>query len=61
MYDDFYGEEAEQFSFCRMPKVLFTKESFQRISAEAKVLYGLLLDRMSLSAKNGWLDAEGRV
>ena len=61
MYDYFYGAEADQFSFYRIPKVLFTEERFQSISAEAKVLYGLLLDRMSLSARNGWLDAEGRV
>ncbi len=61
MYDYFYGAEAEQFSFYRIPKVLFTEERFKSISAEAKVLYGLLLDRMSLSAKNGWLDEKGRV
>ena len=61
MYDYFYGAEAEQFSFYRIPKVLFTEERFRNVSAEAKVLYGLLLDRMSLSCKNGWLDKEGRV
>ena len=49
MYDYFYGAEAEQFSFYRIPKVLFTEERFRSVSAEAKVLYGLLLDRMSLS------------
>lgn len=61
MYDYFYGAEAEQFSFYRIPKVLFTEEHFRSVSTEAKVLYGLLLDRMSLSCKNGWLDKEGRV
>ncbi|MBR0161438.1 MAG: replication initiator protein A [Oscillospiraceae bacterium] len=61
MYDYFYGAESEQFSFYRIPKVLFTEEQFKNISAEAKVLYGLLLDRMSLSAKNGWQDKENRV
>ena len=61
MYDYFYGAESEQFSFYRIPKVLFTEERFKNISAEAKVLYGLLLDRMSLSAKNGWQDNENRV
>lgn len=61
MYDYFYGAEAEQFSFYRIPKVLFTEERFRSVSAEAKVLYGLLFDRMSLSCKNGWLDKEGRV
>ena len=61
MYDYFYSAEAEQFSFYRIPKVLFTEERFRSVSAEAKVLYGLLLDRMSLSCKNGWLDQAGRV
>ena len=59
--DYYYGDQAEQFSFYRIPKVLFTDSRFKDISAEAKILYGLLLDRMSLSAKNGWLDQEGRV
>ncbi len=61
MYDYFYGAESEQFTFYRIPKVLFTDERFKTISAEAKILYGLLLDRMSLSAKNGWLDGDGKV
>ena len=59
--DYFYGGEADQFSFYRIPKVLFTDPQYQTISVEAKVLYGLLLDRMSLSMKNGWADKEGRV
>ena len=59
--DYYYGDQAEQFSFYRIPKVLFTDKRFKDLSAEAKILYGLLLDRMSLSAKNGWLDQEGRV
>lgn len=57
----FYGSEAEQFSFYRIPKVLFTDPRYQEISAESKILYGILLDRMSLSVKNKWLDKEGRV
>ena len=51
MPDYFYGPQAEQFSFYRLPKVLFTDPLFRSISAEAKILYGLLLDRMSLSAQ----------
>ncbi|HOO51093.1 MAG TPA: DUF6017 domain-containing protein [Alphaproteobacteria bacterium] len=61
MLDYFYGGQAEQFSFYRIPKALFTDERFRSISAEAKVLYGILLDRMSLSQKNGWLDDTDRV
>ncbi len=57
----FYGKEAEQFSFYRIPKLLFTEEHFKSISVEAKVLYGLMLDRMALSIKNQWLDQEGRA
>ena len=60
-YDYFYGQQAEQFSFYRIPKALFTDEAFNSISTDAKLLYGILLDRMNLSAKNGWLDKEGRV
>ena len=60
-YDYFYGQQADQFSFYRIPKALFTDEAFDSISIEAKLLYGILLDRMNLSAKNGWLDKEGRV
>lgn len=60
-FDYYYGDQAEQFSFYRIPKVLFTAPQFKSISAEAKILYGLLLDRMSLSARNGWMDELGRV
>ena len=61
MYDYFYGPQADQFSFIRIPTVLFSKEDFKNISTDAKVLYGILLKRMDLSAKNGWLDKLGRV
>ena len=57
----FYGEESNQFSFYRIPKSLFTNEYFKDVSAEAKILYGILLDRMSLSQRNGWMDELGRV
>ena len=61
MPDYFYGPQAEQFAFYRIPKALFTDPAFRSISTGAKVLYGLLLDRMSLSARNDWLDEQGRV
>ena len=57
----FYGNEAEQYSFYRIPKILFTDPRYQSVSVEAKVLYGLLLDRMCLSARNNWFDPDGRV
>lgn len=57
----YYGHEAEQLSFYRIPKLLFTDSRFSGISTDAKLLYGILLDRMSLSMKNGWHDEQGRV
>ena len=60
-YDYFYGAQAEQFSFYRIPKALFTDTQFKDLSTDAKVLYGILLDRMSLSVKNRWFDDINRV
>jgi len=60
-FDYFYGQQSEMFSFYRVPKVLFTEDSFWNVSTDAKLLYGILLDRMNLSAKNGWMDAESCV
>ena len=57
----FYGHEAEQYAFYRIPKQLISDSRFRSISTDAKLLYGLMLDRMSLSVKNGWLDDKGRV
>ena len=59
--DYFYGQAGELFSFYRIPKALFQEPRFQNLSTDAKTLYGILLDRMSLSAKNGWLDEQGLV
>ena len=59
--DYYYGNESEQYNFYRIPKVLFTDHRYHGVSMEAKVLYGLLLDRMSLSVRNGWLDDDGKV
>ena len=60
-FEYFYGSQSEQFSFYRIPKVLFTDEAFADISVEAKVLYSFMLDRMSLSVKNCWFDDDNRV
>ena len=59
--DYYYGIEADQFAFFRIPKLLMKDESFKGISNTAKLVYGMLLDRMALSMKNGWLDDTGRV
>lgn len=56
-----YGEEADQYTFYRIPKILFIDPIFNGLSCEAKLLYGLLLDRMQLSIRNHWMDEEGRV
>lgn len=57
----YYGDESEQFSFFKIPKLLITHELFRNLSNDAKILYGLLLDRMSLSQKNKWYDEENRA
>lgn len=59
--DYFYGDEAEQFIYFRIPRQLITDPRFKHLSTDAKLLYGMLLDRMSLSVKNGWYDEDGRV
>ena len=60
-FDYFYKEQSDQFAFYRIPKVLITEDFFQELSIDAKLLYGLLLDRVSLSSNSGWFDEEGRV
>lgn len=57
----FYGMEADMLTFYRIPKLLVIDDYFKNLSSDAKILYGLMLDRMSLSQKNGWLDDENRV
>ena len=61
MLDYFYGQAGKLFSFYRIPKALFQEQRFQNLSTDAKTLYGILLDRMSLSVKNEWFDKQGRV
>ena len=61
IYDYYYGDESSQFSFYRIPRQLVTGQQFKKISTDAKLLYGLLLDRMGLSVRNGWYDTEGKV
>lgn len=60
-FDYFYGGESEQFSYYRIPRLLVTGYQFKNLSTDAKLLYGLMLDRMGLSARNGWYDEKGRV
>ena len=60
-FDYYYGIEAEQFSFYRVPRLLIKDERFKGLSSDAKLLYGLMLDRMALSMKNGWFDDENRA
>ena len=60
-FNYYFGSQAEQFSFVRIPRIMLTDAAFQELSLASKVLYGVLLDRMSLSMKNSWLDEENRV
>lgn len=57
----FYGREADLFSFYRIPKLMIADKRFAEMKCEAKLLYGIMLDRMQLSTKNHWLDERGRV
>lgn len=57
----YYGRAGEQYAFFRIPKLLLTDERFAEVSTDAKLLYGLLLDRMELSYRNGWIDEQNRV
>ena len=57
----FYGQSGELFSYFRIPKALFQNSRFRQLSTDARTLYGILLDRMSLSVKNHWLDEQSRV
>ena len=61
IFDYYYGNQAEQYSFYRIPKILFKDKTFKSLSTDAKVLYGLMLDRMGLSVKNRWFDDENKV
>ena len=60
-FDYHYGLDAERYAFFRIPKLLMTEPYFDTLSTDAKLLYGLMLDRMSLSRENGWVDEEQRV
>ena len=60
-FDYFYPEESENYVFYRTPKVLCTDKRFRGLSSDAKLLYGILLDRIQLSKKNRWIDEEGHV
>lgn len=60
-FDYYYGMEAEQFSFYRVPRLLIKDGRFKGLSSDAKLLYGLMLDRMAMSMKNGWLDDRNRA
>lgn len=60
-FDYYYGAQAEQFNFIRIPKSMIVDPMFADLSVNAKLLYGVLLDRMNLSMKNRWFDSENRV
>ena len=57
----YYKHEADQFSFIKIPKAMMTEELFASLSLQAKILYGLLLDRVGMARKNGWVDDDNKV
>ena len=60
-FDYYYGAEGDQFSFIRIPKLMLFDPKFKDLSLGAKMLYGLLLDRMNNSIKHGWIDENNHV
>jgi len=60
-YGYYHGNEADQYTFYRLPKALFINPRYKNLSDGAKILYGLMLDRMGLSVKNNWMDEQDRV
>ena len=60
-FEYFYGKQSSQHAFYQIPKLLFTDRQFDTLSVEAKLLYGMMIDRMELSQKNGWIDRQGRA
>ena len=60
-FEYYYGAQADQFSFIRIPRIMLTEETFAGLTLQAKMLYSVLLDRMTLSMKNGWFDEKNRA
>ena len=60
-FKDFYGKQADMYSFIYIPKFLMTSDAFSEIQNDSKIIYGFLLDRMKLSLSNQWIDSHGRV
>ncbi len=56
-FEYFYGKQSSQYAFYRILKQLFTESQFDALSIGAKLLYGMMIDRMELSQKNGWIDS----
>lgn len=59
--DYYYKNEADKYSFIRIPKAMMTEELFASLSIQAKILYGLLLDKLGEASKNKWIDDENKV
>lgn len=60
-YSYFYGMESDQYTFLRVPKILFQDPELKELSIEAKILYGMMLDRLALSQRNRWFDDQLRA
>lgn len=60
-FNYYYGSQAEQFSFIRIPRILILNKTYEPISLEAKMLYGLLIDHLSIAYKNQWIDEKNRI
>ena len=60
-FNYYYGNSAEMYSYYRIPRLLLTGEAYVGLSIEAKLLYGMLMDRMGMSVKNRWRDEGNRI
>ena len=59
--DYHYGRQAFQYAMVEIPYLMFIDDAFDTLSIEAKVVYGMLLNRIKLADRNGWRDEEGRL
>ena len=59
--DYHYGKQALQYAMVEIPLLMFIDDAFEPLSLEAKVVYGILLQRIRLANRNGWRDEDGKL
>lgn len=62
MRENFYTvSDKNREEFYKIPKDLFVLKRYANLSNEARMLYGILKDRLDLSIRNNWIDDDGYV